>query len=569
MGLKDKASNSRNASRQIGALKNDQDFYNSYAQDEISFDQEKMLDILKKKGKIDKEELFKTGKTGLEENLSRYLLPDDLSGSTQPADSDYSLNSRLEALINLIELSKELALTDNPEELWESLLFNILGQVGAREAAIFIKDDNRMQLKAYKGFIFPENFNLSKRSGIERILQKDLNIHYGNKLSNDIVGDEYTLFTSLQIELVIPIIQIEELNGFILIGKTIGASDYSIEDLLYLKLLGEVIGSFHSVIQKSEIINNQKKIWNSREKVYQKYLYFQQQIQSGKTPEETQQIFNTYMTDLFKFQAYLLFILNEKEEYLLTAQKGLQESSYKNLRFSPEDEVIFKCQQHHTWFTYENLLDETMFSSNLSKEDKIILKECRILPLHFHGNLYGFFILLNVKNDIPTEYMHYAQNIIITYFWYYLSHIYLKKAQKNLKISITDPMHAIKDVISRHEKILSKKGIPYSIFIIQITNLDRLENLFGEKFTFTLRRKIKKILNQEFSNSKFISELFSNKFIVIFEKIDKSMLWIYDKNFIKKVNAAFDNEQKRPLLNNRLYSRPEDKERTLEQLINY
>jgi hypothetical protein len=566
MGLKDKAINSHN---QFGTSTERSNLFNAYAQEDGVVEQEKALETLKKKGKIKKEELLRTGISGLEQNLSHYLLPDDISGSTLPAESDFSLNSRIEALINLIELCKELAIADNPDELWESLLFNILGQVGAREAAIFIKEENRMDLKAFRGFIFPENFTLSKRSGIERVLQKDLNIHYGSKLTNDIVGDEYNLFQSLQIELVIPVIQLEELNGFILIGKTIGAGDYSIEDLLYLKLLGEVIGSFHATIEQSLLINNQKKLWNAREKIYQKYLYFQQQIQSGKSPEDSQNIFNSYMTDLFAFQAYLLFILDEKEDYILVAHNGLQENSYVNLKFLPDEEVIFKCGQHNSWFTYPNMINDSMFSKNFTREDLAILKECQVLPLYFHGSLYGFFILLKVKNDIPSEHMYYAQNIIITYFWYYLSHVYLKKAQKNLKIAITDPMHGIKDAILRHEKILAKKGISYALFIVQIVNLDRLENLFGEKYTFTVRRKIKKILNKEFNNAKFVSELFSNKFIVIFENIDKSQLWIYDKSFLKKMVTVFDDEQKRPMVNNRLYARPQDKERTLEQLINF
>jgi len=569
MGLRERAIKSKNISsldESSSALAN---LPYPYAPSEENPEEEKIQDHLKKKGSVNKEQLLKTGISGLEANLSQYLLPDDISGSTLPADSDYSLNSRIEALINLIELCKELAISENPEELWESLLFNILGQVGAREAAIFIKENNRMDLKAYRGFIFPENFTLSKRSGIERVLQKDLNIHYAAKLSSDIVGDEYHLFQSLQVELVIPILQFEELTGFLLLGKTIGATDYSIEDLLYLKLLGEVVGSFRSVIQQSELLNNQKKIWNSREKVYQKYLYFQQQLQSGKTPEETAGIFNAYLSDLFTFEAYLLFILDEKEEYVLVSQKGLQEKSQKNLIFSPDEEVIFKCRQYNNWFTYPNLIGESMFSKNFTQEDQVILKDSRLLPLYFQGSLYGFFILLKVKNEPSAEFMSFAQNMIITYFWYYLSHVYLNKAQKNLRIAITDPMHGIKSTIARHEKNLSTNQIPYALFVVQITNLDRLENLLGQRYAFSVRRKIKKILHEEFSGAKYISELFSNKFVVIFEGIDKSVLWMYDKSLVKKIARAFEDEHKRPIINNRLYARPEDKEKTLEQLINY
>ncbi|MDH4198999.1 MAG: hypothetical protein OEV66_01335 [Spirochaetia bacterium] len=567
MGLKDKADSARNVSSSSQSMV---DMPGFQLNDEFA-ENAQIKDILKKKGLIKKEELLKTGLSGLEQQLSRYLLPDDILGSTLPSESDYSLNSRIEALINLLELCKELALTENPEDLWESILFNILGQVGAREAAIFIHDDQRMELKASKGFIFPDEFHLSKRSGIERVLNKDLNIHYGNKILMNIVGDEYNWFSSIQPELIIPVVQYENLFGFILLGKTISAADYSIEDLLYLKLLGEIIGAFYYTISQAEVLNNQKKLWSTREKIYQQYIYFQQQIQSGETPEKTKEIFETYMTNVFSFQAYLFFVLNEKNEYTLVSQKGLQKSSYDNLKFLPGDSDIYKFQQSHGWTAHNNLLENpsSLFNLKFTREDLALFQESQVLSLFFHGSLYGFFILLKVQKEVPSEYMLYAQNLIISYFWYYLSHDYLKKAEKNLKISITDPLGGIKNTLTRQEKKLAEKNISFGLLIVHIANLERISSILGEKQGESIRKKLRKNIGKEFKNFKFISDLFSNKIILIFENIEKSELWLYDKSLVKKISIWFPQEVKRPVIYNRIYHRPEDKEKNLEALINF
>lgn len=568
MGLKEKGSHMEQSMPAGFLPKKDE-------QDEIYFTEDKQLeklkDIFKKKGSIDKNDLIKTGVTGLERQLSQYLLPDDISGSTLPIESDYSLNSRLESMINLLELCKELALAENPDDLWESILFNILGQVGAREAAIFVKDESRMDLKASKGFIFPDDFRLSKRSGIERILQKDLNIQYSKKVMDNIFGDEYNMLSSLNLELIVPVLNYNELFGFILIGKCIGAADYSIEDLLYLKLLGEIIGAFHHTIEETQIFHNHKKLWASREKIYQQYLYFQQQLQSGKDAGQTASTFENYLNEIFAFQAYLFFVLNDKNEYVLVSKKGLQEASYKNLKFTPGSELLFKFQQSQNWVDCEDLLEESIegscFNRKFTKEDSVLFKSTQVLPLFFHGNLYGFFVLLKVKNDIPYEYMYYAQNIIITYFWYYLSHEYLEKAEKNLMISITDPLKGVRDALERQEKKLASKNVSFGILIIHIVNFERIASIHGERYAKSLRNKVKKIISEESKKLKFISDLFMHNFILIYENIDKDQLWKFEKSIVKKVQSTFPDEKKRPLLHNRIYARPDDHEKTLEQIV--
>jgi GGDEF domain-containing protein len=564
MGLKEKAVGIQNANiiKKKGQIDPDADKYISKTADE-----EKILDLLKKKGIINKEDLFKNGSTALDHDLSQFLLPEDLLGSTIPSESDYSLNSRIEALINLIELCKELATSEDAGELWESILFSILGQIGTREAAIFIKEENRFNIKASKGYIFPENVQFSKRSGIERIFAKDLNIHYSHKILDNISGDELNLFKSLKAEIFIPVVHFEELLGFIIIGKPIGSSDFSIEDLLYLKLLGEVIGSFYTTIRFIEQINAQRETWNFREKIYQKYIYFQQELQSSTDPDSTRLLFEQYLKETFTFQAYAFFVLNEKEEYSVDSCSGISKDSFKNINFRPGDSLLYKLQQNHTWFEDNSILEEPEISRKLLKEEKAIFSNTLILPLFFHGSLYGFFLLLKTSPEFPYDLLNYAQNMITTYYWYYLSHTYLKKSEKNLNIAITDPLHGVKSALEKQEIKLEKKGKSFAVLLVNIINFNRLENLYGEKFAVSAVKKVKTFCDKEMENVKFLSDIFVDKFMVVFEDIDKSQLWLTEKSLHKRISDLFPEEHKRPLIHNRLYARPEDKKKTLDQLL--
>jgi len=563
MGLKDKAKRFRDeagffAGADQAADTSDQGFQN-----------ENLLDKFRRNGYVDSEDLLRNSANPLSDILPRYLLSEDDITSTLPASSEYSIQSRVESLINLVEICKEIAAIDDPADLWESLLFNIIGQVGAREAAIFMKTNNRMILKTTRGYFIDGNFLLSKKSGIQRVLDKQKNILYVEQVYEQLSGEELEWLRSLNPELIIPITRYQDLKGFILLGKNLGGNEYGIEDLVYLKLLGEIIGSFSGTIEKIDYIHTQKKIWEEKERLYQKFHYFQNLLQTSKNQNAASEVFREYLEEIFQFHNYIFFFREKNDKFSIVSSKGFHIKNEKKKSIKVREPWLLNVSASHDWIELNEVINEPSFSSILEREDLVLIKNTLVLPLHFSGMLHGFFMLFNTKS-LPQEDMYIlSRTHISTYFWHLLGTRYYSLSGEKQIFSLMDPLENIRNEIDELEQNLKKIGQPFSVYIVKISNMERLTTLLGSTGAKEIKMEVVKLLKRLLpSNSRFI-EIPVDMFVILVPELQSEVVWKKDKDLHKKLQNAYRDDKSFPLIQSRVHSRPESRMRDIEELVRF
>ena len=498
------------------------------------------------------------------EKLSPFLLPDDILSATVPSDSSYSIQNKLESLLNLFEVCKEIASIDSEDELWEAILFNILGQVGSREIAIFFKDNGKMDLKAVKGYIIPENFNFSKRSGIERILNKEKAIHYSRDLVPKLVGDEQVFLKSLSSELIIPILKFEQLVGFIILAKPITSNDFHSDDLLYLKLLGELLGAFYESIQRILYLDTHRKIWAKREKDFQEFIYFQNRIQYSEAMEDSRNLLEEYLENIFHFQMYM-FLMFDNKKFTVHLQKGFQEKTIKKFVARPGDDWIIECKNKYNWYDYNNFKENKKFMNKFSVEDREIIKMVKILPFHIRGNLLGLLLLFEVKEGADLDQIEQARSVLLNYFWYTQIEMLSGEHKKNLEKTAQDPLHILDEIIQKQEEELSANNTPFNVVTLYISNSDQIINLEGQQNYNRMKNEIKLIIKKGIRKTEYFAEIIPNRLLFVSQGISKKDVWSLEKNLRKKITKKFS--KLKPILQSSIYSRPEDNIRPPEKLL--
>ncbi|MES0490824.1 MAG: hypothetical protein ABUK01_12585 [Leptospirales bacterium] len=519
-------------------------------------------DKLQKKRKISTEDLLSPVNAEQDE-LSPYLLGQDIESHTLPVDSVFPLQNRLESLLNLLEVCKELATLESEEDLWSSIIYSILGQVGIKEIAVFFKEDNRTILKATKGFIIPEDFQLSKRSGIERVLEKDLAIHYSREIINRIVGDEQTLLKTLHSELVVPILNYSSLAGFIIVGKPI-SRDFHPDDLLYLKLLGELIGSFRNTIERISFMDFHKQSWIDREAQFNEFVYFQNRIQYAADLPEAQSILQDFLDRLFHFNTYMFFI-KEENDFVSHSQKGFQEETTNQFEINIVDPWLIAAKNKNTWYHFKDFRDDTTFMRYFSAEDGAILNDVHILPFHMHGVLEGVFLLFDVVDSVDSRKMNHAYTVLLNYFWFSRIEILGESLHSEQFRSEAKPLHAVQSLLRAREDKVEKNNLPYSVYTVYITNATELRNLLEDFGYDSMKRIIKDTLEETIGTINYMSEIIPDRYFLILDGMEKDSLWKLDKRFHKKLKNEFLDVQ--PILQSRLYSRPQDNLKSLETLL--
>jgi len=532
--------------------------------------EQEALDELKTKGKISSNELieritrFKSEKA--EERA--FLLSDDLRMITQPVDLGFAQQDRLEALYNLLDLCKELTLIEKETELWSTLLFALLGQIGSREAAIFFKEEktNQLILKAVKGFVLETDFRLSKDNEIEKIIEGNPTLYYVKDMIPKIRDIHQQWLEAMNAELIIPLMRYEEFVGFIILGKPIGLMDYNLDDLLYLKLYGEIVGSFYESISRIIYVSEQKEIWDQREKRHLRFMMFMEQLEKNQNIEEVKILLRDLLFDEFGFSMYIM-LLADGDMFFPDVSQGLKEETVKAFEVQASEPWIWENRLMDDWFRYVDFKEDLNLYEKFSAEDFSIINQMYILPLNFEGQLKATFLLFEVEKAISKEDLRYIQAILKSYFLTIYTKTIRKKLIDQLHEAERDPLFALRKYISEQEKNLKNKGIPYSIISFKISNGERLENLLGAQKMMSIKYDIKKFFSNLISRDQYFSEVFPNHFLLILDKADNKHTQKIVNQVFKDIRFYFPLEENRPLAIHRIISRPIDDLLPLEKFL--
>ena len=555
MGLREKALEFYQNKNQSLALSPDENLKPAESPVDLSDDWEKeAITEIRNKGFADKAEILASVPQKTDD---QFLLRTDNEGKTIATSS--AMANRVEALLNLIDLCKEMAFADDEEELWSTVTFGLLGQIGAREAAIFLKEDDRFVLKADRGFTVDNDFALPRRSGVEREIRKNMSLHYAKDIVEKLAGEEQTFIKSLNADLLIPITRHEDLFGVIILGKPVGASDYHIDDLLYLKLFGEVLGAFYESVQRILEVSELKRSWSEKEQRHQGYLAILQQLQQKNARSE--EILELIRNELKEQYGIRLYFFLEKDElnFLPFSQMGFSQQSIDQFQIPASEPWLWESRHHQNWYKYVDFKNDSKLTSHFAPEDLAIVEAMHILPLFFNKELHGAFLLLEVSQNLISEALSYLQALLQNYFYLRMMEKVNEQLSGQVHGAARDPLLALRKIVNEREGELSENKVPYALFSIQITNQASLENLFGPQKMAETKAEIKSILSNEVADDQFLAEIFPGQFLMIIAGAGEGDLWSISKLLQKKVTRAYPEEDKRPLFRTRMLVRP-DKE---------
>jgi len=140
------------------------------------------------------------------------------------------LDSRVNRLSSLFELSKEFGLFSESTKVARLLIYSVIGQFLVSKFAVISFEDNKIHLLESK---FTEDLLLKVIKLYE--IQK-----LESSLTKDIIEKNYPELKNLSIELVVPMQVQGESKGLIILGKRINNMDYSEADIEFIYSVGSL-----------------------------------------------------------------------------------------------------------------------------------------------------------------------------------------------------------------------------------------------------------------------------------------------------------------------------------------
>ncbi len=465
-------------------------------------------------------ELFKSGKASASSGIPE-ISKDEITAAQKTAERTEQggrQNKKFHDFMVLYEIGKEIVKAESRKQLYDVILFSIMGQIGASSSSILIPDQdraNRWIVADFRGITVKNNemfFNTS--AGIlSNVLRKREIIDLEEYKDQAEYREEYFEFVSIDVRLLSPLSYDGRVLGAIGLGEKITIGDYSEAEKDFILSICEIAAVALNKINMIESIGRDLKKNDLDLKMHCRIAAFQERLVQLSELTEIKDILQNEFGEM-GILSYAVFLRDErvdafmpeiveKEDFL-----SLSESQFK---ISINNPMIGYLSELKSGAAVENFYTLEPIRAAFSD---IQLKKASVMWLYQYrksDRLDAFMIVFRFETEDAEDTIRQYLGKMLTMLLPYLSGV---RNQYSVKKRYQDNVEQVLKKLSLalvHAKNLS---IPFTLVLFSIKNYKRYYNLYGQEEAKQLIDQCESVIISRLSDSDFAVRMDRNKFIL-------------------------------------------------------
>ncbi|MGQ9842179.1 MAG: diguanylate cyclase domain-containing protein [Spirochaetota bacterium] len=499
-----------------------------------------------------------------EENKDSTNTMQESESIKQPLSTEFSIkpDKKFQDFLVLYEIGKEILKSHTLNELYDAILFSIMGQIGSASATLLVKsldDENALIVADSRGItIKNKNIRFDISKGLFNILMQSKGVVDIEQFKQQTqYRDEYYQLIAIDARLFIPLRYDSKDFGALVLGEKITIGDYSEEEIDFIEHIVEFAAIAYEKVQKMEQLENDvqksvddRKFWNELDEYKQNLRKYPQK-------------------DYFDVTTHSVMKANGFLSYAVYV-KNIKNSNYSLLLTDEDDILLLKD-------TANSIMSDTAFidyisalhsASNIEDFDRNraireIFSESTIHkmtlywinPYNVGDDLLGFFCVFRLRDyqrrEIQFERFKVLTDVLLSH---YLS-LQLIESQYVNYIDVTLP------VFNRIDKELAnvtRLTIPLTIVLFTIKNLKRYHAVQGIEKTQQLMNKIEAIIISRLSDGDFTARIDRNKFLIVLPGKNKKFAVPFANALKNEMVQQFSDKELQLLVTFLMAEYPED-----------
>ncbi|MFE1939958.1 GAF domain-containing protein [Leptospira kirschneri] len=450
-----------------------------------------------------------------------FLFDDDSNFATSPIDLQIASRKKLENYISVFEISKEIGISTDFANFFENLLFSIMGQIGSESIGIFSsKNGNQdfFRLEDYQGENFNQEWTISSEEEIYHAVHNAGSVLYAKELLKQALpAKEREIIQQSEAELLVPIRTTEEFFGIILLGKTISGEDYTIEDLEFLKIIGEIAGSVYKRIYDTELLHQENQNLKETVRSNELIISLARDFSSVRSMDEAyDKLFSAFREEL-KVRRATFMILENKNEFRVFASNLLTPEHVGSFRLPLESSIVGIVSNIPGVFRIENFRKHPELVQKLSNDELGLMTDFIVIPLINLHWLVGMWIVHETEvpwTDSDRETAVGISEVLAPVF----SNLLLVQERDSV---FKDPFSPVEEKIEEMILKSTRLGNCFSLTIFKIQNVSRMVKLKGSGFFVNYSEELRKAIQDNLSEVDFHYRIGQGKYAMIVDGKDR------------------------------------------------
>lgn len=396
-----------------------------------------------------------------------------------------------------------------------------MGQIGSESIGIFSsKNGNQdfFRLEDYQGENFNQEWTISSEEEIYHAVHNAGSVLYAKELLKPALpAKEREIIQQSEAELLVPIRTTEEFFGIILLGKTISGEDYTIEDLEFLKIIGEIAGSVYKRIYDTELLHQENQNLKETVRSNELIISLARDFSSVRSMDEAyDKLFSVFREEL-KVRRATFMILENKNEFRVFASNLLTPEHVGSFRLPLESSIVGIVSNIPGVFRIENFRKHPELVQKLSNDELGLMTDFIVIPLINLHWLVGMWIVHETEvpwTDSDRETAVGISEVLAPVF----SNLLLVQERDSV---FKDPFSPVEEKIEEMILKSTRLGNCFSLTIFKIQNVSRMVKLKGSGFFVNYSEELRKAIQDNLSEVDFHYRIGQGKYAMIVDGKDR------------------------------------------------
>ncbi|MBX7058192.1 MAG: hypothetical protein K1X75_09000 [Leptospirales bacterium] len=462
---------------------------------------------------------------------------DDLS--TAPAESYIASQRKVDHYLALFDITKEISTIDRFEDLWDSLNYAVMGQVGAETICIFSAvqrsaNGGIFYPVAHSGFEMPQGWALKRGDEIYDRLAKEDGVKYVEEFLNQprtaLSPVERRILETSRARLVVPLKNMGQLYGIAFVGAQLSGNDYTVDDLEFLSLLGEIaaVGA-DRVLSRLEFERDTEEL-RRRNMIHGSMFSLARRAANVRGLDELYDLLAERLREDFHVDSFSLVLLSPRDrEYRIFAGNRISPDTMERFHLGVNSELVAMVSNLTRVYDLADFRNHPEIARNYTNDDLALMQHYWIAPLINMHWLAGFITIHRTTEpwtELNRELMVTAAEIISSA----AANCIILGERESL---FRDPFSPLEERLKDELRKAREFNAPLTLVDFRIKNIRRLNELAPAERVADFLAGLTRSMSGLLFETDFMARVAQGRFALILPGRDREESEI----FIRKLKA--------------------------------
>lgn len=354
---------------------------------------------------------------------SPFLFDDD-TAQTTPVETHIASQKKIDNYLTLFDITREIATLNNIDNLWDTILYSVLGQLGPTTVLIFASRDARTNVPffptAHSGFDLPDNWMLKPGE----VLYENMRSGEGARYAEEFLNNPLTGLSSLEriildksrASLLVPLKSGEKLYGIMMLGKQLGNEEYGLDDIEFVTRLGETVAfGVDRIMARTEYEQRTEEL-RQQNALHDRLFVLAHEVSAAQSLDEIYDLLGKHLREDFDVESYSLALLDPGQKvYYLLAGNRISPASVNKFRLPVSSELVAMISNLIRVYGLSDFQRNREITSCYTNDDLVTMQQYLIIPLISLNWLVGFITVHQTSspwNDFKREMIGSAAEMI-------------------------------------------------------------------------------------------------------------------------------------------------------------